>query len=862
MTQRSYPQEQDSGDAVATPVLGYVSPISQSELKANPNAGLHPGQPVRPVGPGERVREVPAGYRRSAVALRRRAGAGGRCPPRDRPRPGRHRGDQHRPGPPGVRAGRAAEHHQRRQAHGGHHDRQVPDRQRRGRRRARRPDRGGAGHGLVAHLQPERVGGWDLRGQLPVALGQLRQPGLGHHRVPALQLRHRRRVHPRLDLQAQHGHGGIGRRHHQRRHLRQRHRRLPRSPEVHLGLHLQPTTRRRTPARSTCRRPSPGRTTTTSTTWATCSTTRRPADGIQQMAADYGLGEPTGIDLPGGYDGQVDSATLRATQHRENPTAFPYPSYYVGDNIETAFGQGETLVTPIQQAVAYATFANGGTRYQPEVAAAVVSPSGKVVTQFAPKVTGHVPLPASTYGPMLAGFEGVVANPAGTAYGSFQQYAKFPMSSYPIAGKTGTADVGPNKEPNSWFVGFGPTNHAADQPEYVVVVVIDHGGYGAQAAAPAVAQIYNYLYTNPLQPVQLPTADHLAGRHATRRPIPPPGRPRRPPRPPRPPRSRAGSRPVGLVVDGVPLATDRTTAPRRGQAGALHRGRAGGTVPRAPSGRGGLDAPVPRHLRDRPAQPGVADPLRDPQRAAGRPGRTGLCALGRHGGGDAVGRRAALQRGAARRRPALRRDGLQPLRRAGLHQRPQPPRPGRGAAARRRTGSGGPVGRRRGALRLQPRTVGRLRRRLRPGRRRRGRGGDQRGPGRRGWPGAEPRPGDRERAPTRPGAGRRGVRPGALPFDLPRRPTRLHRAHPAGRARRGGQADGGRPGRVALSGPPLGAPDRGRARPAERRGLPGLHPRLPVLPGRHDHPPGPRAAGRSRSPTWCARDWPGAATTR
>jgi penicillin-binding protein 2 len=230
-------------------------------------------------------------------------------------------------------------------------------------------------------------------------------------------------------------------------------------------------------------------------------------DGIQQMAADYGLGEPTGIDLPGGYDGQVDSAALRATQHKANPTAFPYPSYYVGDNIETAFGQGETLVTPIQQAVAYATFANGGTRYQPQVAAAIVSASGKVVTQFSPKVIGHVPLPASTYQPMLAGFEGVVSNPAGTAYGSFQAYAKFPLNSYPIAGKTGTADVGLNKEPNSWFVGFGPTNHAADQPEYVVVVVIDHGGYGAQAAAPAVAQIYNYLYANPVQTVRLPAAD-------------------------------------------------------------------------------------------------------------------------------------------------------------------------------------------------------------------------------------------------------------------------------------------------------------------------------------------------------------------
>jgi penicillin-binding protein 2 len=178
----------------------------------------------------------------------------------------------------------------------------------------------------------------------------------------------------------------------------------------------------------------------------------------------------------------------------------------VGDNIETAFGQGETLVTPIQQAVAYATFANGGTRYQPEVAAAIVSPSGKLVKQFAPKPTGTVSLPPSTYQPMLAGFEGVVNEKAGTAYLAFSQYAKFPMASYVIAGKTGTADVGPNKEPNSWFVGFGPVNHAPTDPEYVVVVVIDHGGYGAQAAAPAVAQIYNYLYANPIQPVQLPTA--------------------------------------------------------------------------------------------------------------------------------------------------------------------------------------------------------------------------------------------------------------------------------------------------------------------------------------------------------------------
>jgi hypothetical protein len=84
--------------------------------------------------------------------------------------------------------------------------------------------------------------------------------------------------------------------------------------------------------------------------------------------------------------------------------------------------------------------------------------------------------------------------------------------------------VAAGKEPNAWFVGFGPTNHAASNPEYVVAVVVDHGGYGAQAAAPAVANIFNYLYANPIQPVQIPTAT----RQSTTTPpttIPPAGTP-------------------------------------------------------------------------------------------------------------------------------------------------------------------------------------------------------------------------------------------------------------------------------------------------------------------------------------------------
>jgi penicillin-binding protein 2 len=220
---------------------------------------------------------------------------------------------------------------------------------------------------------------------------------------------------------------------------------------------------------------------------------------IQDQAAQYSLGQMTGIDLPGEVQGRVDSLAVRTKLHAEAPKGFPNaPTWYTGDNIEMAFGQGGTYITPIEQAVAYSTFANGGTRYAPQVAAAVVSPTGKVITKFAPQVVGHVTMSASTHQALLAGFTGVVqsANPQGTAYGTFQGL-NFPGG---LAGKTGTADTTRGKEPTAWFVGFGPT---AD-PQYVVVCVIDQAGYGATAAAPVVRDIFSYLATHPIGPAAVP----------------------------------------------------------------------------------------------------------------------------------------------------------------------------------------------------------------------------------------------------------------------------------------------------------------------------------------------------------------------
>jgi penicillin-binding protein 2 len=226
---------------------------------------------------------------------------------------------------------------------------------------------------------------------------------------------------------------------------------------------------------------------------------------IQNEATAYGEGTITGIDLPGEAQGRIDSQLTRLKLHAEAPKAFPTTTWYTGDNIEMAFGQGATVLTPIEQAVAYSTFANynpatgSGTRYAPQVASEVVDPvTGKVVKKLAPQVTGKVAISPTNYAAMLSGFEGVISNRHGTAYADFQGFP----ASWNLAGKTGTASNAAGLEPNSWFVAFGPNPN----PQYLVLAVIDQGGYGADAAAPLVRNIFDYLDTNPISPtVTTPT---------------------------------------------------------------------------------------------------------------------------------------------------------------------------------------------------------------------------------------------------------------------------------------------------------------------------------------------------------------------
>jgi len=219
---------------------------------------------------------------------------------------------------------------------------------------------------------------------------------------------------------------------------------------------------------------------------------------IQDAAKALGYEGSTGIDLPDeNPDGRADSPLVVAKEHAQDPKDYPNGEWFTGNNLEVAFGQGGTVITPIAQAVAYSTFANGGTRYAPQVGAGLVNPlTHRVVDRFAPKVTGHVSYSPANYQAMLQGFEGAVSNPSGTAYGDFQG---FPLSSFPIAGKTGTATEQAPLKPDSWFVGWGPL----PDPQYLIAVVVQGGNYGSQAAAPVVRQAFDYIVAHPESQTQL-----------------------------------------------------------------------------------------------------------------------------------------------------------------------------------------------------------------------------------------------------------------------------------------------------------------------------------------------------------------------
>ncbi|MDF2092840.1 penicillin-binding protein 2 [Knoellia sp. 3-2P3] len=241
-------------------------------------------------------------------------------------------------------------------------------------------------------------------------------------------------------------------------------------------------------------------------------------DPFVRTARQFGLGAPTGVDLPGEQSGRIPSREwkrrtwedTRVDTCRRARTGYPEVAatdgaraayltslakencqsgfqFRAGDAANFSIGQGDIAVTPLQMARAYAAIANGGTLWRPQVAQAFVAPGGGAEERIGPHRDGSVGLSPAMVSFLQDSLEGVVTE--GTAKGAF---AGFPLRAWPVAGKTGTAEVYGSQD-TSWFVSYAP----ADKPRYAVAVVVSQGGTGGETAAPAARAIHEVLRTLP-----------------------------------------------------------------------------------------------------------------------------------------------------------------------------------------------------------------------------------------------------------------------------------------------------------------------------------------------------------------------------
>jgi penicillin-binding protein 2 len=216
---------------------------------------------------------------------------------------------------------------------------------------------------------------------------------------------------------------------------------------------------------------------------------------IQNVAKAYGFDRPSGVGLRDEAGGRVPDQPWkeRFNQNEPDPRQKRERSLWLpGDNVSLAVGQGDLLVTPLQLASGYAAFANGGTLFTPRLASAVLEPGTgldepqPVLRDLPPQPVGSTGLTPETRQVIMEGLIGATTSGSGTAYAAFRG-----IGGPTVAGKTGTAESN-GKQDTSLFVGISPP----EQPQYVVMAVVEEGGFGASVAAPIVARIFEGMNGN------------------------------------------------------------------------------------------------------------------------------------------------------------------------------------------------------------------------------------------------------------------------------------------------------------------------------------------------------------------------------
>lgn len=195
-------------------------------------------------------------------------------------------------------------------------------------------------------------------------------------------------------------------------------------------------------------------------------------DGLAESARMFGLGQSTGIVMfPKDQAGLVPDREWK----KRNFKGYDQ-TWYPTETLDVAIGQGALLVTPLQLANVYSAIAERGALRRPMIVKAVLDSDGRCVKEFQPAVVSNISISGNSWDILERGLEGVVSG--GTAQGAF---LGFPLR---VAGKTGTAQ-NPQGPSHAWFACYAPI----EDPEIVVLVMIEHGSSGAAYAAPVARQV-------------------------------------------------------------------------------------------------------------------------------------------------------------------------------------------------------------------------------------------------------------------------------------------------------------------------------------------------------------------------------------
>jgi penicillin-binding protein 2 len=216
---------------------------------------------------------------------------------------------------------------------------------------------------------------------------------------------------------------------------------------------------------------------------------------MQEWARKFGFGGPAGIDVGREETGLVPTPAWRKRAFESDWDRAWNP----GDSIQFSIGQKDVAVTPLQMARFYAMLANGGKLVTPYVLAQVENPAPRgqspvVLRRFAPDPPESLGVDPAALQVIRDGLYQATHASYGTSSGVF---SNFPV---PIAGKTGTAEkVVPlpgypidHTEDQSWWCGYGPAE--TEVAELVVCAVIENGGHGSTAAAPAALRVFEKFF--------------------------------------------------------------------------------------------------------------------------------------------------------------------------------------------------------------------------------------------------------------------------------------------------------------------------------------------------------------------------------